>query len=88
MIQQTSLEAWYEFQNTRFSRQEGIIYECLQQHPKISYSTLSQMTGLTINSVCGRMNCLRKKGAVMCVGIEVNPNTGIRNKVYSAIRIR
>lgn len=83
-IQQTSLEAWYMFKDEHFNNQELRILEVLTSHPGISYATISQLSGLTINSVCGRMNDLKHKGAVVCVGVEVNPKTGVRNRTYSS----
>lgn len=84
MVQQTSLEAWYAFKDERFSRQEQEIMECLQSNPRISYSTISRLTGLTINAVCGRMDSLKKKGAVWHSGFEINPKTGVKNRTYCA----
>ena len=83
-VQQTSLEAYHIFRQAgSFNRQESEILQVLKQYPGgLSYQQINERSRITINAVCGRMNDLKRKDAIIEDGSLINPYTGVRNKIW------
>lgn len=62
--------------------------QTLRQVGALSRQSLSTLTGITINSVCGRVSHLLEIGAIEPCGAEINPDTNKQNELVRVVRRR
>lgn len=80
-MEQTSLKAYTKYKE-EFTGQRGLLIMILEQKQPLSYQQLAELSGLSINAVCGRMNELKRMEIIENCGTRLNEVSGVHNIVY------
>ena len=72
----TSIQAWFNLQKTgKLGRQEAIVYYYIMAHSNCTRRQIEKETGISISSVCGRVNRLIEDNKITVKGVGICPVT-------------
>jgi hypothetical protein len=80
-VSETSREAFHTLPNLHLQAKEAVIMAIFGVNTRLSRQQISEITRMPLNGVCGRVDSLLTKGALIEEGERRDPFTGKRQKL-------